>query len=60
MLHDLRHAARGLLRSPAFTTIAVLTLALGIGANTAVISLARAVFSSPLPFPDAERLVTLS
>ena len=60
MLHDLRHAARGLLRSPAFTTIAVLTLALGIGANTAVISLARAVFASPLPFPDADRLVTLS
>ena len=60
MLQDLRHAARGLLRSPGFTTVAVLTLALGIGANTAVISLARAVFSSPLPFPDAERLVTLS
>ena len=59
MLHDLRHAARGLLRSPGFTTIAVLTLALGIGANTAIISLARAVFSSPLPFPHADRLVKL-
>ncbi len=59
MLHDLRHAARGLLRSPGFTTVAVLTLALGIGANTAVLSLARAVFSNPLPFADAERLVAL-
>jgi putative ABC transport system permease protein len=59
MLHDLKHAVRGLLRSPGFTAVAVLTLALGIGANTAVLSLARAVFSTPLPFVDADRLVTL-
>jgi putative ABC transport system permease protein len=59
MLHDLRHALRGLLRTPGFTTVAVLTLALGIGANTAVFTLARAVFSSPLPFADADRLVSL-
>ena len=60
MLHDLRHALRGLLRTPGFTTVAVLTLALGIGANTAVFTLARAVFSSPLPFADADRLVSLA
>ena len=60
MLHDLRYAARGLLRSPGFTTVAVLTLALGIGANTAVFSLARAVFGNPLPFADSDRLVSLS
>ena len=59
MLHDLRHALRGLLRSPAFTVISVLTLALGIGANTAVLSLAHAVFVNPLPFKDAERLVAI-
>jgi putative ABC transport system permease protein len=59
MLHDLRHALRGLLRSPAFTVMSVLTLALGIGANTAVLSLARAVFVNPLPFKDAERLVAI-
>jgi putative ABC transport system permease protein len=60
MLHDLRHASRGLLRTPGFTTVAVLTLALGIGANTAVFTLARAVFSTPLPFANANRLVSLS
>jgi putative ABC transport system permease protein len=60
MLNDLRYAARGLLRSPGFTAVAVLTLALGIGANTAVFSLARAVFTNPLPFPDPGRLVSLS
>jgi putative ABC transport system permease protein len=60
MLHDLRHAVRGLLRSPAFTVISVLTLALGIGANTAVLSLARAVFINPLPFKDADRLVAIA
>ena len=60
MLQDLRYAARGLARSPGFTAVAAVTLALGIGANTAVLSVARAVFSSPLPFADAERLVSLS
>src|SRR4030095_6371769 len=60
MLHDLRQAARGLLRSPAFTAISVLTLALGIGANTAVLSLVRAVFINPLPFKDADRLVAIA
>ena len=60
MLHDLRQAARGLLRSPTFTAISVLTLALGIGANTAVLSLARAVFLNPLPFKDPDRLVAIA
>jgi len=60
MLHDLRQAARGLLRSPAFAVISVLTLALGIGANTAVLTLARAVFLNPLPFKDPDRLVAIA
>jgi len=60
MLHDFRHAGRALFRSPAFTAIAVVTLALGIGANTAVLSLARAVFINPLPFRDADRLVAIA
>jgi putative ABC transport system permease protein len=60
MLHDLRHALRGLLRTPGFTAVAVLTLALGIGANTAVLTVARAVFANPLPFAEPDRLVSLS
>lgn len=57
MLNDLRHAIRGLLRTPGFTTAAVLTLALGIGANVAVFTMAYSAIAKPLPFPDAERLV---
>lgn len=60
MLHDFRHAGRALFRSPAFTAISVVTLGLGIGANTAVLSLARAVFINPLPFKDADRLVAIA
>jgi putative ABC transport system permease protein len=60
MLHDLRHALRGLLRTPGSTAAAVLTLALGIGANTAVLTVARAVFANPLPFAEPDRLVSLS
>lgn len=60
MLHDLRQAVRGLLRSPAFTIVSVLTLAIGIGANTAVLSLARAVFLNPLPFKDPDSLVAIA
>ena len=55
-LHDLRHAVRSLSKSPGFTAVAVLTMALGIGATTAVYSVVRAVFLRPLPFRDAARL----
>jgi putative ABC transport system permease protein len=60
VLHDLRYAVRALLRTPTFTAVGILTLALGIGANTAAFSLIRAVFLGPLPFDDAERLVTIA
>lgn len=57
MLHDLRHAARGLARTPGFTAAAVVTLALGLGANTAIFSVVDAALLRPLPFRDPERLV---
>jgi putative ABC transport system permease protein len=59
LLTDIRQATRGLLRSPGFSCIAVLTLALAIGANTAIYSALRALVLDPLPFTDSNRLVFL-
>ncbi len=56
---DLRYALRGLPRRPAFTFAAVLTLALGIGATTAIFSVVYSVLIKPLPYPNADELVRI-
>ncbi|MCB1565424.1 MAG: ABC transporter permease [Xanthomonadales bacterium] len=57
LINDARYSLRALLARPGFTLIAVLTLALGIGANTAIFSVINGMLLQPLPFPDSERLV---
>src|SRR5918993_5228904 len=56
-MHDIRYAIRALRQQPLFALVAVLTLTLGIGANTAIFSLLYQILLRPLPYPDAERLV---
>ena len=59
LLQDTRHGVRAFLKTPGFAAVVVATLALGIGANTAIFSVVNAVLIRPLPYPSSERLITL-
>ena len=60
IMQDIRYAARGLARRPAFTTVAVLTLAIGIGATTAIFSAVNTLLLRPLPYAHPDELMNVS
>ena len=59
MMNDLRYSLRVLIKNPAFTAMALITLALGIGVNTAIFSVVDSVLLRPLPMKDPERVVSI-
>src|SRR5258708_15503899 len=60
MFQDLRYGVRMLAKRPAFTAVAVITLALGIGASTAIFSAVNPILFEPLPYPHADRITMIS